>query len=51
MSVLERTVLINNIRWYTRLIDGKWYKINNITTQVTVLANDRTALLMEITNV
>jgi GTP pyrophosphokinase len=35
-----------------RLIDVKWYSANNVAykADVTVMANDRTALLMEITN-
>lgn len=43
----------NNIDGDTRLIDVEWYKANNVAyhAEVTVLANDRTALLMEITNV
>ncbi len=43
----------NNIDGDTRLIDVEWYKSNNVSysAEVTVLANDRTALLMEITNV
>jgi GTP pyrophosphokinase len=43
----------NNIDGDTRLIDVDWYTANNVSynAEVTVLANDRTALLMEITNV
>ncbi|WP_010247901.1 RelA/SpoT family protein [Acetivibrio cellulolyticus] len=44
----------NNIDGDTRLIDVDWYMANNnvsYNAEVTVLANDRTALLMEITNV
>ena len=35
-----------------RLIDVNWYSAGNVayTANITVLANDRTALLMEITN-
>ncbi|NLL04453.1 MAG: bifunctional (p)ppGpp synthetase/guanosine-3',5'-bis(diphosphate) 3'-pyrophosphohydrolase [Clostridiaceae bacterium] len=43
----------NNIDGDTRLIDVEWYTSNNVSysAEVKVLANDRTALLMEITNV
>jgi len=43
----------NNIDGDTRLIDVEWYTANNVAyhAEITVLAHDRTALLMEITNV
>ncbi len=44
----------NNIDGDTRLIDVEWYMANSnvaYNAEVTVMANDRTALLMEITNV
>jgi GTP pyrophosphokinase len=36
----------------TRLIEVKWYSANNVAykADITVMANDRTALLMEVTN-
>lgn len=47
------TNVTNNIDGDTRLIDVEWYTANNVAynAEVTVIANDRTALLMEITNV
>ncbi len=44
----------NNIDGDTRLIDVEWYMANNnvaYNAEIIVMANDRTALLMEITNV
>ena len=43
----------NTIDGDTRLIDVEWYTANNVAyhAEITVLANDRTALLMDITNV
>ncbi|HOP99673.1 MAG TPA: bifunctional (p)ppGpp synthetase/guanosine-3',5'-bis(diphosphate) 3'-pyrophosphohydrolase [Acetivibrio clariflavus] len=43
----------NTIDGDTRLIEVEWYTANNVAyhAEITVLANDRTALLMDITNV
>jgi len=43
----------NNIDGDNRLIEVSWYTANNVAykADITVMANDRTALLMEITNV
>ncbi|HHV29386.1 RelA/SpoT family protein [Acetivibrio mesophilus] len=45
--------VINNIDGDNRLIEVSWYTANNVAykAEITVMANDRTALLMEITNV
>lgn len=45
--------MTNTIDGDTRLIDVEWYTANNVAyhAEITVLANDRTALLMDITNV
>jgi guanosine-3',5'-bis(diphosphate) 3'-pyrophosphohydrolase len=47
------TNVTNNIDGDTRLIEVEWYTASNVAynAEVTVIANDRTALLMEITNV
>ncbi|MFZ5989809.1 MAG: RelA/SpoT family protein [Bacillota bacterium] len=47
------TNVTNNIDGDNRLIDVAWYMANNVAykADITVMANDRTALLMEITNV
>lgn len=47
------TNVSNNIDGDNRLIDVSWYTANNVAykADITVMANDRTALLMEITNV
>ncbi len=44
--------VVNNLDGNTRLIEVKWYTENNVAykADITVMANDRTALLMEITN-
>jgi len=43
----------DNVDEENRLIDVKWYTASNVAykADITVMANDRTALLMEITNV
>ena len=46
------TNVVNSIGEDDRLIEVKWYTANNVAykADITVMANDRTALLMEITN-
>ena len=45
--------IVNSIDGDNRLIEVSWYTANNVAykADITVMANDRTALLMEITNV
>lgn len=47
------TNIINNLSEDDRLIEVKWYMASNVAykADITVMANDRTALLMEVTNV
>jgi GTP pyrophosphokinase len=47
------TNVVNNSSEDERLIEVKWYTASNVAykADITVMANDRTALLMEITNV
>jgi GTP pyrophosphokinase len=47
------TNVVNNSSEDERLIEVKWYTASNVSykADITVMANDRTALLMEITNV
>jgi len=44
---------MNNIDGDNRLIEVAWYTANNVAykADITIMAHDRTALLMEITNV
>jgi len=45
--------IMNNIDGDNRLIEVAWYTANNVAykADITIMAHDRTALLMEITNV
>lgn len=45
--------VLNNVEEDSRLIEVSWYTAGNVSykADITVMANDRTALLMEITNV
>lgn len=47
------TNISNSIDGDTRLIEVRWYKEGNVAykADITIMANDRTALLMEVTNV
>jgi len=47
------TNVVNTIDGDNRMIEVKWFSANNVSykADITVMANDRTALLMEITNV
>jgi len=45
--------IINNVDEKDRLIEVKWHSASNVAynADITIMANDRTALLMEITNI